>query len=252
LRIQFDLPEFLIQTPQELRQIAVAQRIAQRERPRRLVPRADGCHILERDPAAVPDIETDLFHLVFQLARVGADARHQFGERLVRHLLPARLEPPHGAGFRHFGPVLVVQRPGGKQFHCTDFLEGFEKALAAVHLAGADQQAQVVPRQLFKFLGQSHELFADLRRGRSVLGKEIAVLKPDHLGTAEKGECLERLAQARHGFQGLAAVRNVGVYDFMVHAPHLLRPLSIDLPRPLFHRMVILAKNKAHRQGGPG
>ena len=249
----FYFPQLLVQSPQQARQIPVAQRVAQRERPRRFVPRANGGHVRDFQPAAVAGEQAQLFHLVVELARMGADAADQFRQRFPGYFLLAQADGRAGRDFRPFRPVAVIHRPAGKGFDRPDFIERFEKGFALVHLARADEQAHALPGKLFQFLGQFVQCFRDgLRRRGAFVAEKIAVAQPDDLAGAKKRQRLQRFAQAGEGGERLAAVGPGGLDGFVVHASQLVAPLLVQLFGAGLDGEFVVAANKGKRWGFGG
>jgi hypothetical protein len=101
-----------------------------------------------------------------------------------------------------------------------------EERAPFVGLAAGDQQAHAVRAEDFQLLGKLGECRGDRRAGgRAVLAEKAAILEPDHLGTAEKRQRIQRLAEPAEAFEGLGRVDGVGIHDLVVHAPEFGRPL---------------------------
>src|SRR5207247_3820715 len=126
-----------------------------------------------------------------------------------------------------------------------------EKAAALVDVASADEEANVLPGERLEFLAQFTESFGDgLGLGGAVQAEKIAVLEPDHLCGAEKGEGVERFAQFDDGFEGLPAMGHLGVDNLVVQAPEFGAPLLVDLAGVLFDGVIVVPVNEANRREG--
>ena len=248
MRIGFNSPQFLIQPPEQTRQIAVAQSITQRKCPRRFVPRTNGGNIGKLDFLPLAGEQAQFFNLVVKLARIGTDAIDQFGQRFLGNFLLTFADGRARRDFRAFRPIAVIHRPAGKSFDRPDFIEGFEKGLALVHLAGADEQPDSRPFEFFKFLGQIVQRSGDrLRRRGAFVAEKIAVAQPDDLAGAKKWEGLQRFAQPGQRGERLAAVGDSGLDDFVVHAAQFITPLMMELFGALFDGKLVVAANEGHR-----
>jgi hypothetical protein len=249
VHFEADLPQLLVQTAQQGRQVAVAQGVAEREGAGELVARGDGLHVGQPDLATVAHVEREFLDLVAQQAGVRADALHQFREGVIGDLLGAGAQFAHGKLLRLGRPVLVS--PAIEHLDCAQLVERAVKALALVHLAGADEQAHGAPLEGLEVLGQKGELPGEiLRGGHAVVAEEAAIAQPDHLAGAEKGERLHGLTQPGQRGEGFAAVARRGVYRLVVHAADFVAPLLVQLAGALAHGEVILAADQA--QGGLG
>jgi hypothetical protein len=110
-------------TRTELAQVAVAQRLAQREGLRQLLPRGHGLHVGQGDFWAIPKIERQFFDLAGERAEVRSDAGDQFAERIVGDVLFGRLDQAQGLAFRPGGPILVVGGQSGERLDRTQLLD---------------------------------------------------------------------------------------------------------------------------------
>ena len=151
---------------------------------------------------------------------------HQLGERLFADLLLA------GAKFfarRHLGlsgPVLVVERPREEAFNRAEFFDGLVEGASFIHVVGADEEAHVLPREVFELLGDlTHRLGDGLGLRGAIHAEEVAALQPHDLPSAEEGEGLQSFAETSEGFQRLAGIGNLAVDGFMIHAAKFLGPL---------------------------
>jgi len=183
---------------------------------------------------------------------MGADAADQFGQGLIGNLLLPRPEGLAGPRLRLLGPVGVVRRPPGKALDRAQLVEGLVESLALVHLAGADEQADVCPRKLFEFPGQFRQRFRHVRRGRALVAQEIAVLEPDDLPGAEERQGLQGLPEFGQRPEGFVFRGDARIYRFVVHPPHFRRPLLVDLPGALLDDKIILAADQLEGRGGLG
>ena len=108
------------------------------------------------DLLPVADVKDELLDFAVELAGVRANAADQLGESLVRDSFLPGADGFAGPGLRLVRPVAIVHRPAGQGFHGAELVERFVEHLALVHLAGADEQADVLPGEVLQFLRQAH------------------------------------------------------------------------------------------------
>ena len=94
---------------------------------------------------AIAGEENQLFHFGGEEAGLGAGEGDQLGEGFVGDVLPGVAQGAADQGGSLVVPLVRVVRPAGEDFHRADFFQGFVKGLSFVHLAGADEQADVSP-----------------------------------------------------------------------------------------------------------
>ena len=190
--VELRLPQFLVQPLEQGGQIPVAQRIAERKRAGGFIAGTDRRHVRQFNFFPVAGEQADFFNFTFQLPRVRADAADDFGQRFLGNFLFAFADRRSRRNFRAFNPVLVVRRPRRENLHRAELVERFEKSFAPVHLARADEQPDVLPREFFQFVRQFRQrLRHRRRRGRAFLAEKIAVAQPDNFAGAEEGKGLQ-------------------------------------------------------------
>ena len=104
LAIGFCRPQILVQSPQQSRQIAIAQRVAQSKGFRVFAGRDDGPHIVDGNLRAIAYIKRHFFTFIHQRTAVWADHLHQLRGRAVVGL-HAELAELGGDELLGFGPL---------------------------------------------------------------------------------------------------------------------------------------------------
>ena len=81
-----------------------------------------------------------------------------------------------------------------------NLVERLEKSFALVHLARADKQPDVLPGEIFQFVGEFGQRFGDGGGGRrAFVAQKIAVAQPYDFAGAEKGQRVQGLAESGDG-----------------------------------------------------
>ena len=84
-------------------------------------------HVLQRYRGTVSHVKSEFLDLGVELARVGADAADQFGQRLVGNLLLPGANRLAGPRFGLVRPIAVIHRPAGEGLHRAESCRGFCK-----------------------------------------------------------------------------------------------------------------------------
>ena len=133
-----------------------------------------------------------------------------------------------------------------KALHRAELVERLVKNLSLVHLAGADEQADVLPGKFFQLLRQVPPSVSVTAcgRGGAVVAEKIAILQPDDLAAAEEGQGLQRFAQFGQGLQRSPLLATAASMISWSMPPSSSDPLLIDLPGALFDGEFVIAADE--------
>ena len=212
-------------------QIAIAQRIAQREGLSMFTLDDNGAHGGGGHLGVIAHVGGHFVALVNERGGIGPDHLHQLTDGAVVGLFLERLEAGIHNLFGFHLPITVIHAQCLKGFGMARLGNGFVKSLSLIAFAGADEQLHAVPFEGFEQRGQIGEAGAYVGGlGGAVITQEITVLEPNDFAGAKKRKRLEGLAQPAQDADGFTGIGCGRLHNLMVLTTHGLAPALVNLP----------------------